>query len=338
MLIVSDVPLVVDLDGTLTPSDTLVESVVHLVKHAPTSVFKIPLWLLGGRAEFKRSVARHADFAPESLPFRESLIDYLREEKSKGRRIILATAAHRSIAERVASQLGLFDAVLATDDLGQNLKGKNKLELIRGQVGEAFVYAGDCAADVPVWEGAAGAVLVGVPESLASEVRGKVAVEKEFARESRGLKVWLRALRVHQWMKNLLLFVPFLTAFSFSDGAALGRLLLGFMAFSLAASATYVVNDLWDLDNDRAHPRKRTRPFASGQLPILHGVVVAGSLLGCALIIALTVSPKFLLMLLLYLVMTSAYSWVLKQYVLIDVLMLSLLYTLRIVAGAVQSV
>ncbi len=335
MSIVRDVPLVVDLDGTLTPSDTLVESLVHLVKHTPAALLKLPFWLFGGRAEFKRSVARQADFAPETLPYRESLVAYLRAEKEKGREIILATAAHRSIADRVAAQLGLFDRVLATDDLGSNLKGKNKLELIREQVGETFVYAGDCAADLPVWEGATGAVLVGVPEPLASNVRGKVPIEKEFPRDSRGWSVWLRALRIHQWMKNLLLFVPLLTAFSFSDASALAHLALGFWAFSLAASATYIVNDLWDLDNDRAHPRKRTRPFASGQLPILHGIAISGGLLGCALIMAFLVSPKFLLMLLLYLVMTSAYSWVLKQYVLIDVLMLSLLYTLRIVAGAV---
>lgn len=150
-----------------------------------------------------------------------------------------------------------------------------------------------------------------------------------------GLAVWLRALRVHQWMKNLLLFVPMLTAFSFLEIGKLATMMVAFLAFSFAASATYMVNDLWDLENDRAHPRKRLRPFASAKLPILHGLAVAGGALALAFVLAFAVSKGFFLMLLLYLVLTSAYSWALKEYVLIDVLMLSLLYTLRILAGSV---
>ena len=130
-------PLVVDLDGTLTPTDTLVESVVHLVKIAPFSAMKIPFWLLKGRAEFKESVAQHSKFSTRNLPFREPLVEYLHEEKAKGRRIVLATAAHRLIADRVAEQLGLFDEVLATSE-GLNLKGKNKLDLIQDRFGTGF--------------------------------------------------------------------------------------------------------------------------------------------------------------------------------------------------------
>ena len=327
-------PLVVDLDGTLTPTDTLVESLIKLVKQSPLNLLRLPWWLMKGRASFKNAVASHVGISAENLPYREDLLTYLRGEKEKGRRIILATAAHKSIAEAVSKHLGLFDEVLATD-AGHNLKGMEKLEAIQERVGREFVYAGDCHSDIPIWKAAQAAVLVGVSPGLAEAIRRDVKIEQEFPKERIGLATWVRALRIHQWLKNLLLFVPLLTAFSFMEMEKLTTMVVAFLAFSLAASATYMVNDLWDLENDRAHPRKRLRPFASAKIPILHGLAVAGSSLGLALLLAFAVSQSFFLMLLLYLVLTSAYSWVLKEYVLVDVLMLSLLYTLRILAGAV---
>jgi 4-hydroxybenzoate polyprenyltransferase len=334
MIKLANPPLVVDLDGTLTPTDTLVESIVKVVKQSPLNLLRIPFWLIKGRANFKEAISAHTYIAAEYLPYRESLLDYLREESSKGRQIVLATAAHHSIAAGVAKHLGLFDQILATE-AGNNLKGKVKLQAIQEKVGRSFVYAGDSKADVSIWKAAQAAVLVDVSSSTAKTVRQAVPIEREFKGEGAGLSVWLRALRVHQWLKNLLLFVPLLTTFSFMDIDKLGSMALAFLAFSFAASATYMINDFWDLENDRAHPRKRLRPFASAQLPILHGLAVAIGALILAFILAFSVSTGLLLMLLLYLVLTSAYSWVLKEYVLIDVLILSLLYTLRILAGSV---
>jgi 4-hydroxybenzoate polyprenyltransferase len=334
VIIPTNTPLVVDLDGTLTPTDTLVESLIKFVKQSPLNLLRLPLWLLKGRAGFKESIAARASISPEHLPYRETLLDYLREEKAKSRQIILATAAHKSIADGVSKHLGLFDMVLATQ-VGHNLKGKAKLQAIKESVGEKFVYAGDSHADLPIWKAAQAAVLVDVAAHVAAVVRRDVPIEREFPKEDVGPAVWLRALRVHQWLKNLLLFVPLLTAFSFLEVGKLATMAVAFLAFSFAASATYIVNDLWDLENDRAHPRKRLRPFASAKLPILHGLAVAGGTLALALVMAFAVSKGFFLMLLLYLVLTSAYSWALKEYVLIDVLMLSLLYTLRILAGSV---
>lgn len=329
-----DLPLVVDLDGTLTPTDTLVESVVQAVKRSPLNLLRLPLWLLRGRARFKCAIASHANVTSEHLPYCEALLSYLRVEKQNGRRIILATAAHKSIADGVSAHLGLFDAVLSTDS-ARNLKGSAKLRAIRESVGSEFVYAGDSRADIPIWKAAKAAILVGVSPAVAQRVRRSVVIEAEIPRAQITVATWLRALRVHQWLKNLLLFVPLLTAFSFAEMDRLAAAVIGFFAFSLAASATYVVNDLWDLDNDRAHPRKRLRPFASGKVPILYGLAVAAGCLGLAFLLALGVSKGFLLMLMLYVFLTSVYSWVLKGYVLIDVVMLSLLYTLRILAGSV---
>ena len=171
------IPIVVDLDGTLTPTDTLVESLIKLVKQSPLNLLRLPLWLLKGRAGFKEAVADHVSISAGRLPFHEPLLNYLRSEKEKGRRIVLATAAHKSIAQGVASHLDLFDEVLATE-AGQNLKGKAKLDAIRRRYGGEFVYAGDSQADIPIWRSAKAAVLVGVAPSIAETVRSSVHIEQ----------------------------------------------------------------------------------------------------------------------------------------------------------------
>lgn len=327
-------PLVVDLDGTLTPTDTLVESVVRLVKHHPFLLLLLPFWLLQGRAVLKARVARHAPLPVTSLPLCQELVDYLKAEKARGRTLMLATAAHRSIADAIAARLPLFDTVLATSDR-TNLKGSAKLAAIQRHYPQGFVYAGDCGADLPIWRQATGAILVGAPARLGALVRRSQVVEREFARARSGWRTWLKALRIHQWAKNLLLLVPMLTGFVFFEPGWFGTFVLAFLSFSLAASATYLVNDLWDLDSDRAHPRKCQRPFACASIGVTRGLGVAALLLSGAFVLAGLVSPAFAGMLALYLVLTSAYSWSLKRYVLIDVIMLSVLYTLRILAGAV---
>lgn len=330
-----NLPIVVDLDGTLTPADTLVESIVKCLRQSPFNLLKILLWSIKGRATLKSSIAGYVRVCGESLPYNEQLLEYLRAEKAGGRRLVLATAAHYSIAENVSRHLGLFDEILATED-GQNLKGKRKLEAIREKVGDRFIYAGNSRADVPVWLACNGAILVGVPSGIARSMRREVEVLREFPASNIDIRVWIRALRLHQWTKNLLLFVPLLTAFSFLDIGKSTSILLAFIAFSFAASSTYILNDLWDIDNDRVHPRKRNRPFSSGKLSVASGVGMSILLMAVALLIAgLLLSPGFLAMLLLYVLLTTVYSLRLKEHVMIDVLMLSLLYTLRILAGSV---
>ncbi|MGZ8294360.1 MAG: UbiA family prenyltransferase [Telluria sp.] len=326
-------PMVVDLDGTLTSTDTLVESLIQVVKKDGLNLLRIPFWLVDGRAAFKHKVATQVSIAAAFLPYRQPLLDYLVEEKARGRRMVLATAAHRSIAQGVFAHLPIFDQLLCTD-ADENLKGEAKLNAIQRHVGADFVYAGDSRADLPIWRAAKAAVLVGVSPKVAKEARSNTAIEREFACEPPSVKAWAKALRVHQWIKNLLLFVPLLTAFSFSELGNMLACFMAFTAFSIAASATYILNDLWDLESDRQHPRKCLRPFACGRIPIASGVLVAGALLVGAFVIAAFLPKAFLLLLALYVVMTTAYSFVLKSYVLIDVLMLSLLYTLRILAGA----
>lgn len=326
-------PLVVDLDGTLTPTDTLAESVVRAVRRRPANLLRLPLWLLRGRAALKARVADEADFSATHLPLHEPLLAYLREQKASGRQLVLATAAHHSVAGSVSQALGLFDQVLASD-AGRNLKGAEKLAAIIERVGPRFAYAGDSACDRPIWAAAEAAIIIGSPRG-SRQLRSSGRIEQEFAVERAGPSTWLRALRVHQWLKNLLLFVPLLTSFAFLDPPSVLAAVLGFFAFSCVASATYLVNDLLDLGADRTHPRKRHRPLAAGRIPITTALAVGAGLLCTGLVLAALVNPRFVALLLAYLVLTSAYSWVLKHYVLLDVMMLATLYTLRILAGSV---
>lgn len=326
-------PLVVDLDGTLTPTDTLVEAVIRMVKHHPLRLLRLPWELSRGRASFKAWVCSQEDWPAEHLLLNEALVDYLRVEHRNGREILLATAADASIAHRVARRLGIFSRVICSDGT-TNVKGMHKLEAIRKSLGGRFVYAGDSAADIPIWRESEAAILVGVSRWVSRKVRRVVPVEKEWAAPAASLKTWLRALRVHQWLKNLLLFVPFLTSFGEGGAGNLVTLVQSFFAFSLVASATYLGNDLWDLDADRQHPRKHTRPLASGTIKIMTAIPVAMGLLAIGFLLAGLVGTTFQWLLLLYLGTTTLYSLRLKRYVLADVLTLSTLYILRIIAGS----
>jgi 4-hydroxybenzoate polyprenyltransferase len=327
-------PLVVDLDGTLTQTDTLVESIFFLLRTNPLNVFRIFCWVLAGRVNFKRRIAAHTDFTMITLPWREEFVAWLRIQHAQGRPLVLATAAHESIAEKVALHFGLFSQVLSTSG-DENLKGSNKLEKIQQCVGRRFSYAGDSVADLPIWQASETAVLVGVSETVRRHVQKTGRIEIEFTNKKIGLQLWMRALRVHQWLKNLLLFVPLLVAFAYDDLEKIYAALIAFVSFSLAASATYIFNDLWDLENDRKHVRKCNRPFASAQIPLLYGIVVAMALLATALLLACFVSLPFAAMVATYIMLTTLYSWSLKHYVLIDVLMLALLYTFRVLAGSI---
>jgi 4-hydroxybenzoate polyprenyltransferase len=213
------------------------------------------------------------------------------------------------------------------------MKGRAKLQAIQQQVGQRFSYAGDSGADVEIWKQSASAVIIGSPRG-SDTIRRSVPIEREFPDAPAGFLVWLRAMRAHQWVKNLLLFVPLLTSFAFLDYVKTFAAILAFLSFCLAASATYLINDLWDLENDRLHHRKKQRPLASARISIPTALAVAMVLLTTALAIAWFVGSRLLLTLVAYLVLTSAYSWTLKKVMLIDVLVLASLYTLRILAGS----
>ena len=327
-------PLCVDLDGTLIHSDMLHESSLRLLGATPLSLLKIPFWLASGKAVLKRQLTDRLTFDPVALPYNEELIFWLRQKRSEGRRLVLCTASDRGVADAIAVHLDLFDEVMASDGV-INLSGRNKAEALVARYGEkGFDYAGNSVADLPVWEHARRAIVVNASARLQQGAEACAEVEQVFVAPAKGLGVWRKALRLHQWLKNLLLFVPLFAAHRVGEMSMWLTLGLAFVAFSLCASSVYIANDLLDLESDRKHPRKRKRPFAAGVLPVWQGVVVAPLLLVTSLWLAHFVDGAFLPWLTGYFLLTCLYSFKFKQVVIVDCLMLAVLYTLRIVAGA----
>lgn len=332
----ADVPLVVDLDGTLILTDALHESALQMVRDKPLSSLRMPFWLVKGKSGFKREIADRTHINVASLPFNEPLIAWLREQKAAGRTLVLCTASDSSIASAVADHVGFFDAVMASDGR-TNLSGSSKADSLVGRFGlRGFDYAGNANVDMAVWKVARHAIVVNASKSVSARAQALGNVSQVWPTPAgKPLALWLRALRVHQWLKNLLLFVPLIAAHQIQDPQAIATLAIAFLAWGLCASSVYVANDLLDLESDREHPRKRRRPFAAGSLPALYGVVAVPILAGLSLFLASTVGPTFLSWMVVYLALTWAYSLSLKRAALLDCIALAFLYTLRIVAGSV---
>lgn len=328
------VPLVVDLDGTLIHSDMLHESALRMLRERPLSVLAIPYWLVRGKAWLKQRLAADFNEAADTLPYNVPFLDWLKGQRAAGRMLVLCTASDQKIAHEIARTLGIFDEVMASD--GQvNLAGIHKARALEARFGRSgFDYAGNSEADLAVWRSARRAVVINAGDRLATRASAICEVEHHMPPTRAGMTAWLRALRPHQWLKNTLLCVPLVAAHQLRVVALWEQLALAFLAFSMCASAVYILNDLTDLDSDRRHPRKRHRPFASGALPAWKGVVLAPLLVLAAAGLATIVGPAFLGWLALYFVVTCGYSWGLKRLTLIDCLTLAMLYTLRIVAGA----
>jgi 4-hydroxybenzoate polyprenyltransferase/phosphoserine phosphatase len=327
-------PLIVDLDGTLIHTDMLHESALRLARDNPAHLLRIPYWLSTGKAALKSKLAGLSDFDPQSLPYNTPLLNWLREQKAAGRRLILCTASDRAIADPIALHLGMFDEVMASDG-SVNLAGRHKADALLNRFGDrGFDYVGNSRADLRVWRHARRAIVVNGGTRLTREAGRVTDVEQEFPRLAIGLSAIRRVLRVHQWLKNMLLFIPMLAAHQWTHGAAWQALGLAFLSFSLCASTVYIANDLLDLESDRLHPRKRSRPFASGLVPAWMGVVAAPFLLLLSVLLGLRVGGDFMFWLAVYFVITCAYSWGLKRLILVDCLALAVLYTLRIIAGA----
>jgi len=328
------IPLVVDLDGTLIHTDMLHESALKVFRDQPLSIFQIPLWLLQGKAVLKERLARRLDFDASPLPYNQALLSWLESQKAGGRTLILCTASDQKIADAVAAHLRLFDEVMASNG-ETNLSGPNKAMALTERFGAGgFDYAGNSHKDLPVWQQSRQAVVVNAPDGLSTRARQIAHVEQEFPAPATGVMHWIKLLRAHQWLKNLLIFVPLLAAHEITNTALWPVMILAFFAFSLCASAVYITNDLFDLESDRLHPRKRLRPFASGVIPAWKGVLLVPPLLLTSLLLALQVGSEFLQWLGLYFVLTCTYSFWLKRLMLVDCVTLALLYTLRIIAGA----
>ena len=330
----SDAHLFVDLDGTLVRTDLLFESLLLLVRRNPLYLTIIPFWLLKGRAWLKHQIARRVKIDPAGLPYNEAFLVWLAGQRERGRAMTLISASDQRYVSAVAEHVGLFDAAIGSDGK-TNLKARNKLRRIEEIVqGGKFAYAGDSRADVPVWAGAAEVLLVNCGPSVSRRFETGPAEVLQFGSAPTLSGPLLRAMRPHQWLKNTLLFVPLILSHQLTRPELLFASAIGFVSFCLCASSVYLLNDMLDLDNDRAHQTKRKRPFASGELTLAAGFAAAPALLLGAFLVSLLLPADFLIVLLIYWLLTCLYSFALKRIFLLDVATLATLYALRVTAGA----
>ncbi|WP_321395921.1 UbiA family prenyltransferase [Emcibacter sp.] len=326
----------VDLDGTLIKTDLFLETSLNLIKSNPLQVFNLLLWLSRGRSYTKDQVTKKIDIDASRLPYQSPLIDYLNEKKDQGHPLILATASHKTYADKVAEHLGIFDQVIATDS-ENNMKGARKLQAIeKFAKGNDFAYAGDSTADRVIWDKAHSNIFVNAPSDLVEKASKEGKAEKIIdTRQSPKERAFLKEMRLHQWAKNMLIFVPLLTSHEYFQLGSIIYAIVAFFCFSLCASGVYFLNDLLDLEADRRHPTKRLRPLASGDLPIPLGILGALLFPLAAFLVATYYLPLIFVMVLgIYFLTTNLYSFFLKRVSTVDVMTLAILYTLRVVAGA----
>lgn len=326
-------PLAVDLDGTLVRTDTLIEAVVSGLFCQPLATLRALFSLRRGRAAFKQTIAALDTFDLQSVPLREDLVAYLEQEAKNGRELHLVSAAHQLIAERVATRVGFFTTVEGTKN-DVNLKGHHKLERLKTRFPGGFSYAGDSAADLPIWREADTIILAGASRATRAAARrlGR-PIEKEFLEEPKGIKPWFKTARLDQWTKNALIFVPLVLGHAYTDQEAVLSCILGFLILSLIASATYLFNDMADLSADRQHPRKRNRPLACGDLRLFDAAIAAPTAILVGLVLAALLNGSFFMYLLAYLGVTLSYSFHFKRVPLLDVFLITSLFTLRLIMG-----
>lgn len=323
--------LVVDLDGTLVRSDMLYESFWSGFARDWRTPLAAVAGLRHGKAALKARLAALGAPDPATLPYAPEVLAEIHAWRDAGGRVALVTAADQAIADAVARHLDLFDEVHGSNGT-INLKGDAKAAFLRERYGTAFTYIGDSAADLPVWRQAEAAMTVGLHPALRARVEALRPEARHLAPPRPLLPAALRAMRPHQWFKNALIFFPMVAAHDF-NGPALAQTILAVIAFSLVASSVYLLNDLLDIASDRAHPRKRLRPLASGALPLKAGMALIPILLLAGVGVALLLPPVFLLVLAGYYGITVAYSLWFKRKPIIDIALLASLYTLRVIAG-----
>ncbi|MFT4262853.1 MAG: UbiA family prenyltransferase [Nocardioides sp.] len=333
---VTDIPLVVDLDGTLIATDLLYEAGSASLIGSPASALHMAGWLKRGRSTLKRELTARVELDYAVLPFRHEVIEWLRAERAAGRRLILASASDRHAVQGVADHLGLFDEVFGSTP-ESNLRSEAKRDLLVERFGpRGFDYVGNSSHDLPVWEAARVAHVVSDSASLRAKAAERAELGRTFGpgRRRGPLRAWLKSIRIHQWSKNALVVLPLLLAHRLGHVDDIVSALVAFVSFSLTASSVYVLNDLADVENDRHHHKKRTRPFAAGDLSLAAGWVSWPLLALAGLGLAFLLPLPYLAVLLTYLTLTTLYTFALKQLPVVDVVTLALLYTLRIVAGS----
>ena len=312
----------------------LLESILLLLKHNVFYFFLIPIWLLRGRANLKYQLAQRVDIPCELLPFNPELLAYLREQRANGRSLTLISASNEKPVAAIGEYLALFDVVVGSDQ-SVNLRAESKLHRIRQiNTADSFAYAGNSHVDLPIWAHAQQILLVNCRPALVDKLLDEASRVTQFDNAASHIRKFIESIRIHQWLKNGLIFLPLLLSHQLNNVGLLLQACIGFISFSLCASSVYLMNDMLDLNSDRLHATKKQRPFASGDLPLFYGFAGAPVLLFAAVLVALTLPTEFLYVLATYWTVTCLYSFALKRLFLVDAITLAILYTLRIIAGS----
>ena len=326
------IPVVVDVDGTLLSTDLLYETFFRTVGSAPLGMVDL-VRSLTSKAQLKSTLANLGSVEPATLPYDREVQATIARARMHGRKVYLASAGNEGLIEKIAQYVGA-DGWFASSD-AENLSGSRKARLLVGKFGDHnFDYVGNSPSDLDVWTHARKAIVAGGSRRLAGELERRHIAAELLPCTRPGALEWLRLLRVHQYVKNLLVFVPALAAHAL-DLDTITRSVLAFVAFCACASAAYLINDLIDLEADRSHPSKKNRPLASGRIKLQHAVVAAPILMALSFVVAATISVRFAAILAVYLLMTSAYSLFIKRKMIVDAITLALLYSIRVVGGAI---
>lgn len=330
----NNIPLVVDLDGTFIHTDLLFEGVISLLRKNPLYIFACFAWLIKGKVHLKNKIFKIVDLRYDLLPCNIELLSYLQGESALGRKLILATASLKSSALEIGKVYPIFDEIYGTEKT--NLKGENKLALLINKFGKSkFDYIGNSHTDLIIFASSRHSYLVNPSKSLQRKTQKISDLKFSWNTQKFNFKDYIKAIRAYQWIKNLLIFVPLVTSHSFYSISMIAQATAGFFAFSFVASSGYLINDLFDLNSDRSHPRKRFRPFAAGKLSIIFGLLLSLILLTSGLLIAMQLNSLFLFILLVYFIISFSYSLYFKRIVLYDVFLLALLYSSRVIAGGI---
>ncbi len=335
----NNIPLIIDLDGSLICTDTLFESCLLFIKKYPLRMFALLKWSWGGKAHFKNELSKHVIPNAELLPYRTKVLELAKEAKIAGREVYLITGANQRIADKVSKIHNIFVTTIGSNK-NFNLEGKSKLEKIKETLeAKEFDYIGNSKSDLPMWAEARTAFICSNNKILKKRLKAVnqdiVSIESE---RKPTIRQGIKELRIYQWSKNVLVFLALFMSHRILELDLLTNNLVAFISFSLIASSVYILNDLFDLESDRKHPTKKNRPLASGAISIVSGILSVPALLFCGFLLSLILLPSnFTLILLLYFVTTTAYSLYLKEILFIDVILLGALYTLRIVAGGLAT-
>lgn len=331
------VPLCIDLDDSLLRSDLLFEAFAHSLRYEPQMAVGFVVRLLrDGKAAAKTWLADRGSFQVALVPVHHDVVDFIRHQvEEKKRDVYLVTASPQKWADLAGARVGMFKECIGSDS-NRNLKGARKAQYLVDRFGKGgFDYLGDSEADFEVWRKSRAAYVVSSEESFVRRVKDIVPVEGVISgRKPYSLRLLAKSLRVHQWIKNILIFLPVVAAHMIGNFGICWHAMLAFLSFSCAASTVYLLNDLCDLESDRQHRTKHTRPLASCELRIQDALILAPSLIVISFALAASLSGLFVLLLIAYLVMTTLYSFWLKRRAMVDIVVLSGLYTTRIVAGA----